>query len=323
MGMELIGAAGMTYELKQTYDRTLLSTAEVELVYLNYGQKKDIPARGGKSIEFRRFEQLPYYTGSYALTEGTPPAYALQATISSVPATISQYGAYTQISDVLDTQGFDPVIDEYSVRFGEHMGLVMDSVGRDVIVAGTTVQYASTAATRTGASGVGSGMYLNSAELTEARRTLRRNSAKPVDGNKYIAIIHPDNTKDLFDDADISQAFKDAAPRDDKHPLFTGMVGDYMGIRFIETTNCKIWTSLGLSGADVYGVMLLGKEAYGITKLTALQSKLIVHARGTGGHTDPLEQYSTIGWKASLAVVRLNENWMVRVECNASYHTAA
>ena len=78
--MELIGAAGMTAELKQTYDRKLLSVAEQNLVWYNFGDKKPIPARGGKSIEFRRFEKITVTAGSNTLTEGTPPPET-QATI--------------------------------------------------------------------------------------------------------------------------------------------------------------------------------------------------------------------------------------------------
>lgn len=317
MAMELIGINGMSAELKQTYDRTLLSVAEQNLVFMNYGLKRDIPARGGKSIEFRRFEKIT--VGTHVLTEGTPPTET-QATISTVAATISQYGAFSKISDVLQLQSFDPIIDEYSEKYGIHAGEVLDTVVRDVLIAGTTVQYASTAASR---AQVGSGMFLNAAELAEARRTLRRNNARPAVEGKFVCFIHPDNSKDLYDDVDIVNAFKDAAPRDSNNPLFTGVIGDWMGIRFVETTNLKVYSSLGLSGADVYGVIMIGAEAYGISRLTAQQMRMIVHPLGSGGHTDPLEQYSTVGWKAALVAVRLNENFMVRVECNSSYATAA
>ena len=320
MAMELIGAAGMTAELKQTYDRMLLTRALPALVHANWGVKKNVPARGGKSIEFRKMEAISASTT--ALTEGTPPAVT-NATFSTVAVTISQYGQYAQITDLLDTQAFDPVVAEYVENFGEAMGDSLDQVVRDIIVAGTTIQYASTAATRTGASGVGSGMYINSAEIREAISTLKRNNAKPVADGKYVCVLHPDNSRDLFSDANIVNAFSYAAPRSDANPLFTGVLGDYMGVRFVETTNLKIQASWGLSGADVYMVLFIGKEAYCVTELDALQARTIIHPRGSGGHTDPLEQYSTVGWKAALAAKILNNNFMVRLECNASRTTAA
>ena len=316
MATELIGVGGMTVELKQTYDRVLLIRALPKLVHANLGLKKEIPARGGKSIEFRRMERIVGTTG--ALTEGTPPA-ALQATFSNVACTISQYGQYAEISDLLETQAFDPVLEEYVANFGESMGDSLDMVVRDVIRAGTTLQFASTAGSRFM---VGSGMYLNSAEIREAVNTLKRNNAKPVVDGKFICIIHPDNTRDLFADSNVVAAFQYAAPRSDANPLFSGLLGDYMGVRFVETTNLSIIGS-GLSAADVYQVLFIGKEAYAVTELSALQARTVIHPRGSGGHTDPLEQKSTVGYKAALAACILNQNFLVRLECNASRVTSA
>jgi len=317
MAYEMLGIGGMSVELKQTYDRLLLMRAIPALVHAKYGITKDIPAKGGKSIEVRRMETIAASTS--ALTEGTPPA-SITATFSSVSCTISQYGQYAVLSDVLETQAFDPVLAEYAENFGEAMGNSLDQVVRGVLIAGTTVQYASTAATRTS---VGSGMYLDGAEIREAVNTLKRNNAKPQANGRYLAIIHPDVTRDLFADPDIVAAFKDAAPRGGDNPLFTGALGDYMGVTFVETTNAYINASLGLSGADVYYCLFIGQEAYMVTGLDALQTRTIIHPRGTGGHTDPLEQISTVGWKAALAAAILNQNFMVRVECNASRATSA
>lgn len=320
MAYELIGVGGMTVQLKQTYDRMLLERALPALVHQRYGMQRNIPRGGGKSIEFRRMETIAATTT--ALVEGTHPA-ATNATFSNVAATVSQYGQFSQISDLLQFQGFDPVIAEYAENFGEAMGDSLDQVVRNVIVAGTTIQYASTAATRTGASGVGSGMYLDSAEIREVVNTLKRNNAKTIVDGKFICILHPDVTRDLFADSDVVNAFKDAAPRDGSNPLFTGMLGDYMGVRFVETTNAKIWASLGLSGADVYACLFIGNNAYGVSELDALQSRTIIHPLGSGGHTDPLEQYSTVGWKAAITAVILNQSFIARVEVNASRTTAA
>ena len=317
MAVELIGVGGMTVELKQTYDRLLLMRALPNMVHAQWGLKRNIPARGGKSIEFRRMERIVGTTG--ALTEGTP-GVEINATFSNVAATISQYGQYAKISDLLETQAFDPVVAEYVENFGESMGDSVDLVVRAVLIAGSTVQWASTATTQ---NLVGSGMYLNSAEIREAVNTLKRQNSKPVVDGKYVCIIHPDNARDLFADTAVVNAFKDAAPRDSANPLFSGVLGDYMGVRFVETTNLSIQASLGLSGADVYQVIFLGKEAYGVTELDALQARTIIHPRGSGGHLDPLEQYSTVGYKCALAAVRLNNNFMVRLEVNASRVTAA
>lgn len=323
MTVERIGVNGMTPELKQTYDRILLSVAEQNLVFMNYGEKRPIPAKGGKSIEFRRFEKIIVTAGSYTLTEGTHTAET-QATISTVAATISQYGQWSKISDLLQMQGFDPVIEEFAEKYGIAMGEALDTVVRDVVDATTTIQYgnASTVVGTSGAGAVGSGNYLDAAELLEAKRTLARANAKPIDG-RFICIVHPDNTKDLFEDSDIVNAFQYAADRGQANPLSTGVLGDWMGIRFVETTNLNILASNGMSGADIYEVVILGKEAYAVTELSAMQSRLIIHPLGSGGHTDPLEQYSTIGWKSALAATILNQNFLLKIYCASSRSNSA
>jgi len=325
MAMELIGAAGMTEELRNYYDMKLLMTAVPNFVFMNYGEKRPIPASQGKCINFRRFEKITLPTGSYILTEGTPPTVT-NATVSKVEATISQYGQYSQLSDILDTQSIDPILTEYAGAFAVAMSEGLDIVVRDIVDAGTTIQYADAAA-RVGTSGVvdsvGSGMFLDAAEILEAVRTLKRNNAKPIEDNRYICILHPDNTKDLFEDSDITDSFIHAGNRGGDNPMFTGVLGDWQGVRFVETTNLKVHSSYGMSGADVYEVVMLGKEAYGISELSALSAKMIIHPRGTGGHTDPLEQYSTVGWKAALACTILNNDFLVVIMCNSSRVTAA
>jgi len=317
LAIELLGINGMTNTMKQFYDKKLLSVAMLNLVYYQYGEKRPIPARGGKSIEFRRFEKLG--TGG-ALTEGTPPAVT-QATISAVSATISQYGQWSQVSDVLQVQGYDPVVAEFVDKYGQGMGETLDTVVRDALSSFTSTQYAGTATVvaTSGAGAVGSGQYVNSSELLEMKRTLKRNSAKPIVDNKFICLVHPDNVKDLYEDTDIRQDLRFASPE----ALKSGAIGDWNGIRFVESENVRIRTSYGMSGADIYEVLMLGKEAYGCSELSAMQARTIIHPLGSGGHTDPLEQYSTVGWKAALAVTILNNNWAVLLYCASSRSNAA
>ena len=312
--MEQLGLTGMTNEMKQFYDKKLLSVAETDLVYLQYGVKRPIPARGGKSIEFRRFERITITAGSYTLTEGTPGAET-NATVSNVAATISQYGQYSRITDVLNLQSYDPIIAEYSEKYGMAMAEGLDIVARNVLSAATTIQYAGNAI-QVGTSGtgsVGSGQYLNAAELLEARRTLRRAGAR----KPYRCLIHPDNQKDLFEDPDIRDDFRWAEPE----AIRSGKIGQWMGIEFVETNNLRIRTSYGMSGADTYEVFMFGDEYYGVTELSALSARMYVQP--PGGVSDPLEQYSTLGWKAALAAVILNENFGVLINCASSRSNSA
>ena len=317
MAMELIGVAGMTPELKQTYERRLLERALPVFLHNRWGEKRPVPRGGGKSIEFRRFERIT--TSTTALTEGTPPSET-QGTFSTVAVTVSQYGQFSRLSDVLQMQAFDPIIAEYTDNYGEAMGDALDQVTRDVLVAGTTVQYASTATSR---ATVGSGMYLNDTEVRKAVKTLDRNNAKPVEDGRYVMILHPDTQYDFFADSTVRNVFLYAHERGQSNPLFSGILGDYYKCRTYSTTNAKIFSSAGLSGADVYATMVFGKGYYGISEFGAESASVIAKAKGSAGTSDPLNQVSTVGWKASHGAVRLNENYAVRVEHVTSQKNAA
>jgi len=319
MTTELLGQTGFTVEMKQFYDKKLLSVAEMDMVYMQYGAKRPIPARGGKSIEWRTFTKYDATPATYVLTEGTLPT-SINGTVSNVAATISQYGAYSRVSDLLETQGYDPVLAEMAEKFGLQMQEVCDTVVQQALSSATTLQYADIAI-QVGTSGtgaVGSGQYLTAAELMEMKRTLRRNGARMING-AYVCFIHPDNTKDLMEDPDIRDDFRWTDPSAIKE----GKIGRWMGIDFVETNNLRVRASYGMSGADVYEVVMFGNEYYGVTELSALSAKMIIHPRGTGGHFDPLEQYSTVGWKAALAGKILNDNFGGLIYCASSRSNAA
>lgn len=115
-----------------------------------------------------------------------------------------------------------------------------------------------------------------------------------------------------------------AGDRGDQNQLFDVAFRDLpFGVRVYTTSLCRIFPSLGLSGADVYGNLLFGEEWYGTAKLDSLPARVIVHERGSSGVFDPLDQLSTAGWKAAHAAVILNQNLGVRIESNSTNKQAA
>jgi len=74
----------------------------------------------------------------------------------------------------------------------------------------------------------------------------------------------------------------------------------------------------GVGGVDVYSTLIIGDDAYGVTKVAGGGLKHIVKPLGSGGTSDPLDQRSTIGWKANKTAKILVEQYMVRIESTAS-----
>ena len=327
------GASGLSTEAKLlAFDRRLLSRFRAATVHNRFGFQRAIPRLGGKAISWRRFEPV-FPAGTFgsaanasapaALTEGTFPQNTVGVTVTEVQATIAQYGQWSLISDIAEEQSLDDLVPQYVELMGESMRDALDLITRDVLVAGTNVQYASTAGSR---NAVASGMYLTMTELRRAKRTLKRNNARPIpsEGNKFVAIVHPQAMYDLEGDSTIQNIWQYAGERGDANQLFDVTFKDLpFGFRLYETTNARIFTGQGASVtsagyADVYSTLVLADEAYGTVKLDALPSKVIVKTRGSSGIADPLDQLSTVGWKAAHAAARLNEALMVRVEHTTS-----
>lgn len=137
MAMDLLGVAGWTVENKTFYEKKLLMRAVPNFVYTGWGIQKPVPTNIGNSIEWRRLNR-PSATTT-ALTEGTPPSVT-NTTWVSVTATVQQYGAYQQLSDVALRQSIDNVLSESVDMYGEHMADSIDRVARAILVAGTNVE---------------------------------------------------------------------------------------------------------------------------------------------------------------------------------------
>ena len=128
MNTNVTTASELTPEMKTFYDRVLIKEAGPQLVHDQFGQKRPIPQGSGKTIEFRKFSSLPKATT--ALTEGvTPDGGKLEVT--SVTATVAQYGYYIVQSDVLELTAIDNTIVEATKLLGKQSGVTLDTIVRN------------------------------------------------------------------------------------------------------------------------------------------------------------------------------------------------
>ena len=74
----------------------------------------------------------------------------------------------------------------------------------------------------------------------------------------------------------------------------------------------------GAAGVDVYSTLVIADDAYGTTKVAGGGLKHIVKPLGSGGTSDPLDQRSTVGWKAIKTAKILVQQYLVRLESTAT-----
>lgn len=232
-----INTASTTKLNKTFYDRQLLESAKTRFVHARYGQKRPIPRNSGKRVEFRRWNLFDANDAAVALQEGvTPAGQALSQ--SNMEVEVAQYGAYVEVSDLLDMTGYDQVIAESAELLGEQLGTVVEWVTRDAMNAGTNVQYAGG---KTARAELAAGDNLTVSEIRRAVRTLKRAKARPFgeEGRKphFICICSPEATYDLQSDP----LWQDVAKYSCAEAIYSGEIGRLFGVVFVESTEAKVF----------------------------------------------------------------------------------
>lgn len=391
--------ADLSVQMKTFYSRYLIVLAEPNLVHDQFGQQHDIPANGGKTIEFRKFDNLPKATKP--LVEGVTP-HGRKMASSGIYATVNQFGDYIELSDTLMLTAIDNNLVQATKILASQAGRTLDTITREVLAGGTNVQYGDgtkkTRAALVGGEASGND-YLTVKDIRMAVRTLKVMDAPKINGD-YAGIIHPSCEYDIMDDP----AWQAPHQYVDTENIYANEIGRIAGVRFSETTEAKIFhaedlteaardltvasyaskvitvaeaitsdeaTALvgrkiinggevmeisaaaagaagsatitvkdtpthtptsaekvypgeaGAKGRDVYATLIMGDNAYGVTKITGGGLQHIVKQLGSAGTADPLNQRATAGWKAYKTAARLVEQYLVRIETCSTFEDGA
>jgi N4-gp56 family major capsid protein len=279
------------------------------LVHDQFGQKHPIPKNGGKTIEFRKYSPLPKLLEP--ISEGvTPDGQSLN--MSTIEATVAQYDGYITLSDVLLLTAIDNNLVQATKLLGAQAGATLDTITREVLNGGTNVIFAGGKEAR---GDLDTTSLLTVDDVKKAVRLLKNQNAEKISGS-WVGIIHPDISYDLTNDP----AWKDVKTYSDPSDIYEGEIGKLYGVRFVETTEAKIWAGGGSGGRAVYSTLILGDNAYGVTEISGGGLQHIVKQLGSAGTGDPLDQRATAGWKATKVAERLVENYMVRIESASTFN---
>lgn len=305
-------------EVNNFYDRTLLERAVPLFVHNRWGQVRDIPRNSGtNTIKFRRYSNLSAATT--ALTEGVTPQGS-QLSTTEITANVAQYGDYVTVTDVVDYESEDPVLMEAAEILGDQAGDTLDQLTRDVLVAGTSVTYVG----QSSRGAITSSDLITAVEVRKAVRTLKGNKARKVTrminpttgidttpvNSAYIGIVHPDTTYDLQDETGWTPVEKYSS----QMSVMEGEVGKLNDVRFVESTNAKVFADAGSGSTDVYATVIFGMHAYGVTRISGESLHNVVKPLGSAGSADPLNQRATSGWKATFVAKILNNDFITRLE---------
>lgn len=307
----------------------LLMRALPLLVLEKFGQAYPIPNNMTTVAKFRRFEALDPTPNE--LTEGVTPT-AKQLSVTDVTATLKQYGDLVIISDVVNDTNEDPVLDQAVEVLGEQAAIMLEKMRAGILLAGTNVFLGN----GTLRSDVNTEVSVDL--LRRVTRSLKAQNCRPITqivkstpsygtqavSPAFVAVCHSDLEASL---RALGTSFTDVKNYGSTMP-FEGEIGAVEGIRFVLSNVFTPWygaggstsTMLATGGkADVYPILVIAKDAYGIVPLKGKSSITpTVLNPGVASKSDPLGQRGYVGWKAMQTAVILNQAWMCRVEVAAN-----
>jgi len=240
------------------YDKLARFALRPELYFDNVADVKPTnQSMPGSSVTFPIISDLAI--ASSALNESTDVTPSAVSE-SNVTVTLAEYGNSVLTTAALRGESYveiDPIVANV---VGYNAGVSIDEVARNVLAAGTNVAYSNSKTSRVGLANTDN---LKAADIRAAKARLRSQNVPTFDGF-YTAYIHPNVAYDFTSETG-SAAWRDPHTYSQPGEIWAGEMGAFEGFRFIETPRAPVFqgagSSTGTVGANVYGVLCLGRQS--------------------------------------------------------------
>lgn len=308
--------------------KELLRRGQPYLVLEKFGQAKVQDANTGLVQKFRRYEALS--TTPKTLTEGVTPA-STKLTHTDVTATLTQMGDVVTLTDIIIDTHEDKVLMETMGLLGEQSAQMVERMRFGILRAGTNVVYANGTARSDVNTTISVAMQRravkalkrqNASQITSIVRSTPAYQTENV-APAFVALIHPDLEADVRNLAGFTPAEKYGTISPWENEL--GKLDD---VRYVTSTIFESWAnaggakglmqSTGGTNADVYPILFLGRDAYGIVAHKGAFAVTPTVVNPKPSDSDPLGQRGHAGWKTLQTALILNDAWMVRGEVAAT-----
>lgn len=312
-------------------ERQMLKHAGPVRVLDKFALVKPMPKNKSQTVKFRRPKTFTAQTTP--LVEGVTPS-STQFMYEDVSVSLKQYGQVVEITDHIADTLEDPVLNDATLQCGENIGRTMESLDWGVLRAGTNVYYANGTARESVNTPISLNKLRAAVRFAKAQKAMMHTNildgspnfqTKPIEAS-YIAVCHTDMESDIRNLA----GFTPVAEYGSRRPCCEYEFGSVENVRFVCSPDLTSIADAGdayagsgtnmvtTSGtnADIYPVLLFGKEAYGSVPLRGQGSvEPTIIPVGQKTKDDPLGQRGYVGWKSWHATLILNQAWMVRIEC--------
>ena len=290
------------------YDKRWLERLVPQLYFEDLGSKKPLPKNSGTLMKWRRLNKLTAVTSP--LTENTNPA---ETNVGTTEVTVEPltYGQFVKTSKELQWKSINPIMDEISDELSDNAALSYDTIVRAALSGNFTNQFAGGAVNE---AAVADTSVLNAAEIRKAIYSLRKENVPGFQGNMYKALIHPAGHFDLQSDT-AAGSWLETSKYIKNDEILRGEVGALYGTRFVVSTNAGSGTG---ATDETFHAYVFGRDAYAVSELSGQGMEMIRKEPGAQDTSNPLNMFSTIGWKFVLAAKVLHNVRAVQI-----YHGSA
>ncbi len=341
----------MAEQLYGTVASRNLIRAEMEMLKMvdaiqvlgKFGDQKEQPLRKTDTVVFRRLKpfnatsaEVPNITAANFITsEGTTPT-ANTISYTDVTSVVEQFSVLFKFSSKAELMYEDDIPADMKKLTSQTLVEVAELVAYGQVKAGTSVSYAN------GSTRAGTNTAISLRKLQSAARTMESNRATKVTstiaaGEKfntapvepaYVVFHHTDGTSDVRALGGFTKRVEYGSAITPVHPREYGAVEDF---RFVSsplfapyltagsaTTNGMVATS---GSVDVYPFIVMAESAWGHISLkgngfTGISPTVI--SSKTKNHANPSGMFGYVGADFWYSCVRLNENFMHRIEAGCT-----
>ena len=287
--------AGSLNRNQTMWDRALYFGLRPQLHFDMFADVKPsdtVPGQGG-SVKFTLWTDMA--VASTALNESVD-VDAVALADAQVTLTLVEYGNAVNTTFKVRATSFIPLERSLINLLSYNAGLSMDTIARAVLKAGTNVRYATGGGTDpTARNTVEPGDTITSHDIRLVVTDLR--AANVADfGGYYAGVIHPHVALDLREETGTA-AWRDPHVYADPQNIYNGEIGEYEGVRWMQTSQAPIFADAGSSTTltDVYRTLVFGRQAlakaYSSAEGHGPQPKV-----GFGPVVDKLERFRPVYW---------------------------
>lgn len=276
--------------LKVYYIKLLLDVLQPRLVTEQFSEKTPLPKGEGKQVSWLRYSRIAGTTT--ALSEGVTPAEG-SFTTQNVTATIAQYGDFVKVSDLLDMTARDPVLENLMELFGEAAAETIELLNIAELDANAAIQRVNSAANDDAITAADVPVMK---EYIKAMLTLKQDLVPAHKSGSYGVVLHPSHEYDLMTEQNIGGFISvNNYSLSDQKNILRGEIGKAYGMRF--TTGDRMTSAVNSGSVTVAKSYIIGQRPFGSVALNGKNFSLIMKDHTSGGVSNPLELFATVGYK--------------------------